>query len=184
MKQRVLLSLIAFLWLSTTGYAQQPGMKKRKGILKERQEKIFKRKLDFLKKNLILTKEESQKFETLYKDYVQKRMAIKKAYQTDIVEKIKGGKLPELSEAEKQAIIKRKLELDKQLYDLNTGFTKDLTRFLPSEKVIRYFELERRFNRQLMKHLKKRRELQKRKKDMERKRMQMRDQRRLIQSNK
>ena len=138
-----------------------------------------------------MTKDENEKFEAAYKQYSKERIEIKKAYKTDIVDKVKNGNLSELNEKEKQQIIKRKLELDKRLYELNADFNKRLINILPSEKVIKYFELDRRFNRQLMKRFKKRREMDKRRKhmqnrrkDMKDRKMKMRDQRRVMQSNK
>ena len=191
MKKTIFMNLIAFFLLSTTAIAQGPDYKMKNGMSKERQEKIFKKKLEFFKKNLILTKDESQKFEEAYKLYSQKRTDIKKAYKTDIVDKVKAGNFSELNEKEKQQIIKRKLELDKRLCELNSGFNKQLINILPSEKVIKYFELDHRFNRQLMKRLKRRREMnvrrrdmQNRRKDMKNRQTQMREQRRVIQSNK
>jgi len=198
MKHTIFMSLIAFFLLSTTAVAQGPDYEMTKGMVKNRQEKIFKKKLDFFKNNLILNKNESKKFEEAYKQYSKKRIEIKRAYKTDIVNKVKAGNLSELNENEKQKIIQRKLELDKRLYELNAGFNKQLIDMLPSEKVIRYFELERRFNRKLMSQLKKRRAMRKnrkalekrrkdaykRRKDMQNRRMQIRDQRRVIQSDK
>lgn len=191
MKHTIFMSLIAFLLLATTINAQSPDYQMRKGMTKEKQEKILKKKLEYFKQNLILNKEESKKFVEAYKTYSKKRIEIKRAYKTEIIDKVKSGKLSELSEKEKQQIIKHKLELDKRLYELNADFIRQLMAFLPSEKVIRYFELDRRFNRQLMARLKKHRALKKRRKDMQNRRknmknrqMQMRDQRRVIQSNK
>ena len=198
MKHTIFMSLIAFFLLSTTTVAQGPNYEMTKGMVKSRQEKIFKKKLDFFKKNLILNKNESLKFEEAFKQYSQKRIEIKKAYKTNMVDKVKAGNLSELNEKEKQSIIQHKLELDKRLYELNAGFNKQLIDMLPSEKVIRYFELERRFNRQLMSQLEKRRamrkkrralenrrkDMQKRRRNMQNRRMQMRDQRRVIESDK
>ena len=191
MEKTVFMSLIAFFLLSTTAIAQGPKYKMKREISKEKQEKIFEKKLEFFKKNLILTKDENEKFEEAYKQYSKERIEIKKAYKTDIVDKVKNGNLSELNEKEKQQIIKRKLELDKRLYELNADFNKRLINILPSEKVIKYFELDRRFNRQLMKRFKKRREMDKRRKhmqnrrkDMKDRKMKMRDQRRIMQSNK
>jgi len=191
MKHTIFMSLIAFLLLATPTNAQGPDYKMRKGMTKEKQEKILKKKLEYFKQNLILNKEESKKFVEAYKAYSKKRIELKKSYKTEIIDKVKSGNLSELTEKEKQEIINHKLELDKRLYELNTDFTRQLMEFLPSEKVIRYFELDRRFNRQLMAHLKKHRALKKRRKDMQNRRknlknrqMQMRDQRRVMQSNK
>ncbi len=188
MKKTVFMSLIAIFMLSTTAIAQSPDFKMKKGFSKEKQEKIFKKKLEFFKKNLILTKDESKKFEEAYKQYSKKRVEIKKAYKTDIIDKVKAGNLSELNEKEKQKIIQRKLELDKRLYELNADFNKQLINILPSEKVIKYFELDRRFNRQLMKRFKKQKQMNRKRKIMQNKNKgvknkQKHDQRRAIQSN-
>ena len=147
------MSLIAFLTLSTTANAQRQG----KPDKAEMQAKIFQKKMAYFKENLMLNKIESSKFEPAYEQYAQERMNLKKAYKTDIIDKVKNGGAADLTEPEKKQIIGKKLELDQKLCELNRNFTLQLTRIMPSEKVIRYFKLERQFNRELMKRLRKRR---------------------------
>ena len=164
MKKSILMSLITLFLLSTSGYAQnQIGRVKTD---EGRKEKIFEKKLSFLKKNLNLTEEESVAFEKAFKQYVREKLLLKKSYKKEIYDKVKKEKLSELSKEEKELIIKHKLDLDKQQYELNSGFTKKLTKILPPEKVIRYFALERRFNRKMMNHVKKRQETMRKRQGM------------------
>ena len=179
MKKSIFMSLIALLMLSVSGYAQNEiKVKDANEVKKNRKEKIFNKKLEFFKKHLKLTGEESENFEKAYRQYVDKKLSLRKAYNTEIYQKIKIGNLEELSEEDKQKIISRKLDLDKQTYELNAAFTKKLTGILPPEKVIRYFILERKFNRKLMTRIKKRREmLHNRRKEMIRRRNEKRENR-------
>ncbi len=167
MKKSILMSLITIFMLSISGYAQtEIKVKGEKEVKKNRKEKIFNKKLDYLKRNLKLTGEESENFEKAFKQYVEKKLSLRKAYNVEVYQKVKKEHLKELSEKDKQNIISRKLDLDKQTYELDVAFTKKLTGFLPPEKVIRYFILERRFNRKMMNHVKKRKEIMRKRQNM------------------
>ncbi len=145
---------IAYLFIimiSASTLAQKP-MQKQKV-----QERIWQRKLIFMKENLMLNQKEAQEFETAYKEYTLNKLTLNKRFKTDVIGKIKNGGLSELSEKEKEQIIEKYLNFDKERYELNRDFTIKLTHILPSEKVIRFFKLERQFDRELLKRLKKRR---------------------------
>ncbi len=151
MKRTFLMSLIAFVLLSVNGQAQNQ-MKAKNGN-KERREKIFEKKLAFLKKNLELNDKESREFEKVFKEYTKKKLKLKKAYNKEIFQQVKKDKLPDLNDEEKENIIKRKMELDKQMYQVDTKFLNQLREILPADKVIRYFILERKFKDKLMRRV-------------------------------
>ncbi len=148
--KKTLLLVMAMVILGTPVMAQkgQP--------VGDQKARIFKRKLAFLKENLILNKTESQAFETAYKDYVKQKTSLRKQYREAVGRKLRTGQLSQLSEQEKKEIINQKLTLDKQRYELDRQFTLKLTKILPPGKVIRYFKLERDFNRKMMERLKER----------------------------
>ncbi len=150
--KKTMLLIAAIVLLALPVQAQQlqtgkPGREAHKA-------KIFERKLAFMKENLMLNKTESERFESSYKKYTEEKVKLKERYRNEVGSKLKMGALSKLSDNEKKAIIKNKLELDKERYELDRNFTVELTKFLPAEKVIRYFKLDREFNRKMMKRLK------------------------------
>lgn len=118
--------------------------------------RILERKLSFLKENLVLNEQESKQFDDVYRSYMKEKLDIKKQYNNQIVAKIKKNGVSNLSEREKENIINTKLSLDKRLFELERDFTLKLIKILPSEKVIRYFILEKQFNKELVKRLQER----------------------------
>jgi len=125
--------------------------------------KIIERKMLFMKKNLKLNEQEAKDFEVAFKSYMEEKMALKKKFKEEVAKKVKKNNLSKLSESEKKQIIETKLKIDKQQYELNRNFTLKLTKILPSGKVIRYFKLDRQFNKLLMKRLRERRQKTQRK---------------------
>jgi len=119
--------------------------------------KIIARKMLYMKKNLKLNEQEAKDFEVAFKAYMEEKMALNKKFKEGVAKKVKKNNLPELSESEKKQIIETKLKIDKQQYELDRNFILKLTEILPSEKVIRYFKLDRQFNKLLMKRLRERR---------------------------
>jgi len=117
-------------------------------------QKIIARKMAFMKKNLKLNEQEAKNFETAYKAYMEEKMALNKKFKEEVAKKVKKNNLSKLSESEKKQIIETKFKIDKQQYELDRNFNLKLTKILPSEKVIRYFKLDRQFNKILMKRLK------------------------------
>ncbi len=164
MKRTFLMSLIAFVLLSANGQAQNQ-MKANNGN-KERREKILEKKLAFLKKNLELNEKESREFEKVFKKYTKNKLELKKAYNKEIFQQVRKDKLPELSNEEKEKIIERKMELDKQMYHLNTNFLNQLREILPPDKIIRYFILERKFKDKLMRRVVRRRKMMQQRRKM------------------
>jgi len=117
-------------------------------------QKVIARKMVYMEKNLKLNKQESKNFEAVYKAYMEEKMALNKKFKEEVAKKVKKNNLSKLSESEKKQIIETKLKIDKQQYELDRNFSIKLTKILPSEKVIRYFKLDRQFNKLLMKRLK------------------------------
>jgi len=116
--------------------------------------RILERKLQFFKNRLGLTEKEYADFEVIYRDYAQKKASLDKAFRKEVIAKIRGEGLQNLTEAEKRPLIDKKLDFDRQRYELGRNLTLDLRKVLPSEKLIQYFKLERQFKRALLKRLK------------------------------
>jgi len=148
-----LMTIIALI--STFGLQAQ----KQTGRIKKMKnhQKVIARKMLFMKKSLKLNEQEAKNFEAAYKAYMEEKMALNKKFKEEVAKKVKKNNLPKLSESEKKQIIETKLEIDKQQYELDRNFILKLTEILPSEKVIRYFKLDRQFNKLLMKRLRERR---------------------------
>jgi hypothetical protein len=146
MKKLRIVTLMVISFIVSTGFAQQ--LQKQ-----EKKNKIFEKKLSFFKENLMLNKDESKDFETLYLDYHNEKQKLKKQLKEEVFGKIKKVNVNDLSEKDQVLIIERKLQIDKKRFELNNNFTKNLLQILPPVKVIRYYQLERQFNKRLLKRM-------------------------------
>jgi hypothetical protein len=146
MKKLRIVTLMVISFIVSTGFAQQ--LQKQ-----ERKNKIIEKKLSFFKENLMLNKDESKAFETLYLDYHSEKQKLKGQLKEEVFGKIKEGNVNDLSEKDQVLLIERKLQIDKKRFELNQGFTKDLLKIFPPAKVIRYYQLERKFNKRLLKRM-------------------------------
>lgn len=150
----------------------------------EARQKIMKRKLLYLKENLMLNKQEAKDFEAVYSTYMAEKASLNQSFKEEVVKKLKNVNISELPANEKKQIIENKLKFDKQRYEIERDFTLKLTKILPSDKVIRYFKLDRQFNRELVKRLRERRQkaLIKRRKAMGRKQKAMEKRQRALEN--
>jgi hypothetical protein len=146
MKKLRIVTLMVISFIVSTGFAQQ--LQKQ-----EKKNKIFEKKLSFLKENLMLNKDESKDFENLYLDYHNEKQKLKKQLKEEVFGKIKKVNVNDLSEKEQVLIIEQKLQIDKKRFELNNNFTKNLLQILAPVKVIRYYQLERQFNKRLLKRM-------------------------------
>ncbi len=163
--KKTVFSLTAIILLSIGSMSAQSFKTNQGKLNKEREakremraSKVLERKLAYFKENLMLDKKESEAFEKAYRDYMQKRQALKKQYREEVIAKVAKGKANDLPEKERQAIIQTKLKIDKDRYELNRNFTLRLTKILPSTKVIRYFKLNKQFDKKMLLRLKKRKQ--------------------------
>ncbi len=155
MKKTYYLITAMILLLGSSINAQSPkeGRNGRKAVFGK---KILERKLAYFKENLMLTSKESVDFEKAYRKYESEKMASRKVFKNEIMDKVAKGKANDLSEREQTALIRKKIALDQEKCDINRNFQEDLLKILPPIKVIKYFKLERQFNRELMKRFKNR----------------------------
>jgi len=66
---------------------------------------------------------------------------------------VRNGKALDLSDKELNTIIDHKMDIDKQLYEKQQAYLRLLRKTLPPIKVIKYYKLEQRFKRELIKRL-------------------------------
>ncbi len=160
MKQIQLIVMILGIFI--TGSYAQPQSKRM--MPADRQAKVFKIKLRFFKEKLNMSPRESEAFEAAYRTYTQTKLQLNREFKEHIIRKLRNNSVDNLSLKEQEAIIAKKLEIDKKRYENNRDFTLQLTKILPPEKVIRYFKLERQFNKQMLKRLQKRKQAARRRK--------------------
>ena len=163
LKKASLLLVGMFLFLSIPMRAQDPVEEE------STKEEIMERKLEYLKKNLQLKKEVEKEFEDVYINYSKRKRDIRKRYKKEVIQKIRKGKLDELSEEEKEKIVDVKVDIDRQRCKLNEELTSKLRKLLPPGKVINFFKFERDFNRKLMKRLREERREERREQKAKRK---------------
>jgi len=149
LKLIILSLLVSFISFQTNA---QTKTKKNRGKKAE----IFAYKMGFFKENLNLSERESNDFEKLYTTYAENNRKIKTAYRKEVFGRIKKKEIATLSEREQMDIIEKKQRLDEEKFNLKKQFTKDLLQILPAEKVLKYFQLERQFNKKMIKKLRSR----------------------------
>ena len=164
MKTIKLFLVAALIFAGINMQAQHRGMQGKKGMQGPKFEQIMEKKMIFFKENLMLTPQESKSFETAYKKYMQEKMKIHKALQTEFRSKIGKGKYLNMSDVELNKLLDKKIALENRKMNVELQFQKELRRILPPKKVIGFYKSERSFNRKLMARMKKGRKMQKRNK--------------------
>ena len=149
------LLIISFLLASMSVNAQKKGLSKEKKA--EIHQKILEKKLVYMKENLMLNEKESQAFEKVYRNYINKKQQLQEAFRKKVISKVKGDALTKMSEKEMNAVLDAKVEIDKEKNEINQKLTDNLRQILPPRKVIQYFKLERKFNKKLAQRFKNRR---------------------------
>ncbi len=155
MKTVKLVSIVMVLFLSLNLQAQHRGMGSQMGMQGPKYQKIMEKKMIFMKENLMLTPKESKAFETAYKKYAQEKMQLRKKIQQEFRMKIEKGKYLEMSDAELNKLLDRKMELENQRMKIELNFQKELRRILPPKKVVKFYKTERNFNRKMMAKIRK-----------------------------
>ena len=104
-------------------------------------------KISYLENNMNLTEEEAERFWPLYHEFERKKKRVFKEMfelfpQKDEVDTISDEKIEE--------IIKKKLDYDQELLDLEKGFYDDLFKTIPVRKIGEYFKGEKEYKRHLI----------------------------------
>jgi len=155
MKKTYYLIAAIMMLLSSSILAQSPNRRGNKMNTKMDQ-KLLERKLAYFKENLMLTPKENVAFEKAYREFTSKKIASRKTFKTEVIDVIQEGKANDLSEREQTVLIRKKMQLDLERFNMRKDFEAELMKILPPIKVIRYFKIERQFNRELMNRFKNR----------------------------
>jgi len=122
-----------------------------------RGKRIIERKWTFIQKRLDLSEDESNRLEKEFFDFENQKAQLNKALKKEVISKVAKAKNLDLSNKELNAIIDRKINIDKELYNLKRDYLGKLRKMLPPAKVIKYYKLEMVFKRELIKRLRKHR---------------------------
>jgi hypothetical protein len=136
--------------LSLAAWSQQepPAGEKRK-------EKVEALKRSFYSEKLELTPAEAEKFWPIYNEFKKKEDALKKDAKG---EKKKGEAPPKLSEKEVLTHLDQSAQQKKAHIDLETQFYKDCLPVLGPDRVMQLTKIDREFQRELLQHMKERKE--------------------------
>ena len=145
MKKLILLSLLLLTNMLAISQATKPA----------RGQRIIERKWKFIQHNIPLTLAESKKLEKAFFDFEIRKMQLNKSLKKDVIAKVVRGRANELSDQELNAIIDKKVAIDKELYALEKNYLRTLRKTLPPLKVIQYYKAEKIFKRELIKRLRK-----------------------------
>lgn len=141
--------LFAFL---ITGISLQAQMK----IKKQSREKIRALKIAHITDKLDLSETEAEKFWPIYNKYDTKLMKLRVEERYKLKKSIKdAGGIEALSEKDADAITKKMISLEKELYETQKAFFASLRKVISSKKIIKLQMAEREFNRNMIRKLRK-----------------------------
>ena len=150
MKNTICLMLIT-LFTITLSWAQ-PGPPPAGG--EKRKEKVEALKRSYYSEKLALTPTEAEKFWPIYNEFRKKEDALKKEGKGDK----KKGEEPKLSEKEALAEIDRESMQKKAHIDLESRFLKDCMPVLGPDRTMVLTKIDRDFQRELVQHMRERKE--------------------------
>lgn len=141
------LSLIFFLFLSFSTFAQSEKFK-------EKKEKIKALKVAFLTSELDLTSSEAEKFWPLYNAFDDKQFDLRHQKMKGYFKRMQGDNLDKLSEKDASVLLGQIEDNEEDLFNLRKNFVKSLKEVLPSVKIIKLKKAEEDFNRKLLQQYK------------------------------
>ncbi len=140
--------LVSFLALGVGLHAQKK--------IKQSREKIRALKIAYITDKLNLSEKEAEKFWPIYNRYDSKLMKLRVEERYKLKKSInEAGGLEALSEKDADAITKKMVELEKEMYETKRAFFTSLRKVISSKKIIRLQMAEREFNRTMIRRLKK-----------------------------
>ncbi len=135
-------------------------------IKKQSREKIRALKIAYITDKLNLSETEAEKFWPIYNRFDAKLMKLRVEERYKLKRSIgEAGGLEALSEADADAITKKMVELEKEMYETKRAFFSSLRKVISSKKIIRLQMAEREFNRSMLRKLRKPRKERKEKKE-------------------
>lgn len=142
MKNLKLLFFLFFSIIALSLYSQEKRPNK---------EKIKELKIAFLTEKLDLTVKEAEKFWPVYNKHDAILREIRIDENLKIRKKIKSaGSLDNISDADAEKLVKEKIELETRLIKENKSFIRELSTFLPYNKILKFQIAEREFGRKLL----------------------------------
>ena len=112
-----------------------------------RMEKLESAKIGFLTQKLDLSPREAEKFWPIYNQYQNEMKDLAK-------ERMAARKAGEQTSADQK--LDEQMELEGRVLEIRKKYTREFTRVIPSEKVVRLYEAEKQFRQELIKRLQER----------------------------
>jgi hypothetical protein len=134
-----LLSIGLLLAFATQATAQN--RKQKKDEIKQR---IYERKVEFIKEKVPMTAEEEKAFWPMYNEYNQKKDAIRKKFRETKKQQRKNG----TTDYEKMNDLSIQIIVDEA--NLTADFYQKMKKILPAQKIHLVFEAEKDFKKQLL----------------------------------
>lgn len=120
-------------------------------------------KTAYISEALDLTVEEAEKFWPIYKAYEKEYRTIKVFKTRELFKKIRtAGGVDKLSDADADVVLKEFLEIDVKVGEVKQKLKNDLKEILSTKKMIKLFNAEQNFNKELLKRFRHRTGNQKR----------------------
>ena len=132
------------------------GLQAQKKIKKQSREKIRALKIAYITDKLDLSEGEAEKFWPIYNKYdaILMKLRVEERYKLKRSISEKGG-LETLSENDADAITKKMISLEKEMYETKKAFFISLRKVISSKKIIQLQMAEREFNRTMLRKLRK-----------------------------
>ena len=157
MKKHIIL-ITVLLFVSFFTNAQKNDKRQKRG------EKIKALKIAFITEKLDLTATEAEKFWPVYNKYDELIHKLDRKERYKLKTKIKEvGGINSLSEKTASDILKKNIELDKEVFKTKVAYDKELSKVLSSKKILKLKAAEKDFIRNLMKKYRRRGEHKKKK---------------------
>lgn len=145
--KRTIYTLLALFLLSSTVSGQ---IKYRKNS----REKIKSYKISYLTDKLGLTPKQAEKFWPVYNKYDEELHELRMKERYLVKKSIKeAGGLDKMSEKEATQVVNNMLKVEKQVYETEKAFYKQLRRILPAKKILALEMAEHEFHRKLFRKL-------------------------------
>lgn len=121
-------------------------------IDKQNREKLKSMKIAYLTEKMALSPEEAKVFWPVYDDFHKKKLDLRQEHR----KKMKAAKeKSKLSTQEMEQIVDAELAMKTKLLEIDKEYHAKLKTILPIEKVMKYYEAEHGFKREMMKKMKK-----------------------------
>jgi hypothetical protein len=138
--KRIALFIVLFSWL--TG-GQTVAQETNQGRVAQRIEAM---KSAFITDRLRLSPEEAQQFWPLYNEYEAAEKRIREQYRP-------GKPVPDMSDAEAEALLNDRLKMEEKLLDLKAQYIQRFKSVIPARKVAMLPKVEEEFKRELLKRM-------------------------------